>query len=515
MRSFLVHLSLRKSTVAGVTLCFALAALFGATSFLLGARAQSSSTMTGVGTWMEYTDYGASSGSNGTGGIMISGLSCVTHSGYIYCVGGQNCKPNGDPFLCSVDRTGPIISDVFYAPISPTGAVGPWTETTDYGTTSGTSGSGGLAVAFATCVEDDGYIFCIGGDINNMPFTTDQVFYAKLSSSGVGPWTQTTSYPEYDSQMACAVDNNYVYCLSGPFPSGTYYAQLYANGVGPWTMTTPYGKVSYDSNYPGVRAEGSNSCVASSGYIYCVGGFTFNPESQVWYAPVNSSGVGGWSETTDYGAQTGTNGTGGLHLYESGCAAYLGSIICVDGDLKSTQGTSDVFYAALSSTGVGHWNQTTSYGSPELASYGVSISVSGGYLIGVGGGISSVFVAPIQPTMSQSNSTSSNTSLSYMALNSSSSSRTSTVTILGTTTSTVTASLIGSKSSSVSASTASISSTFTPSANSSSFSLTSSSVNPSTKVPSFPLSDVVIVLVGIGAAMIVTATALARRDRAK
>src|SRR5437870_11050732 len=122
-----------------MTLCFALSALCGAPSFLLGAHAQSSSTVTGVGTWMEYTDYGAGSGSNGTGGIMISGQSCVTSSGHIYCVGGQNCKPNGDPQLCSVHEIGPLISDVFYAPISPTGAVGPWTETTDYGATSGTS----------------------------------------------------------------------------------------------------------------------------------------------------------------------------------------------------------------------------------------------------------------------------------------------------------------------------------------------------------------------------------------
>ena len=129
--------------------------------------------------WNETIDYGAASGSSGTGGLSVEAQSCVGYNGYVYCVGG---------YLAGNDT-----SRVFFAKVTAAG-VGPWTETTDYGAASGNSGTGGTAAEGLSCVEDSGYIYCIGGlsaAVNEYAYSS-KVFYAKLSASGVGPWSETT-----------------------------------------------------------------------------------------------------------------------------------------------------------------------------------------------------------------------------------------------------------------------------------------------------------------------------------
>jgi len=42
----------------------------------------------------------------------------------------------------------------------------------------------------------------------------------------------------------------------------------------------------------------------------------------VFSAPLSSSGDGAWSENTDYGAESGSNGTGGEPIYGTSYVVY-------------------------------------------------------------------------------------------------------------------------------------------------------------------------------------------------
>ena len=363
------------------------------TSVVLGpiqAQAQSSSTVTGVGSWTEQTDYGAASGNTGSGGIQILGQSCVTYSSYLYCVGGQNIT------------TGKDISDVFYAPFSSGGTIGSWTETTDYGAASGDSGSGGTGIEWPSCVLSGAYIYCVAGATSSGILS--KVFYAQLSSSGVGPWTETTDYGAASGstgsggvsafQLSCVADSGYVYCTGGG-SSKVFYAELSASGVGPWTETTDYGASSGSSGSGGVSID-SNSCVDNLGSIYCIGGtVSYQPTSKVYFAQLSSAGVGAWSEATDYGASSGSSGSGGFPIYASSCADYSSSIFCAGGDTTGNSASADVFFAPVDQ--LGSWHSTVSYLIQVYHLYCLVASVLGlPYFICMGGLTSKTASAPIE-----------------------------------------------------------------------------------------------------------------------
>ncbi len=346
--------------------------------------------VTGVGPWTEQNNYGSPTtqpGEISNTGIAILGVSCVTNAAYVYCIGGQN-------------GTGTDISDVFYAQLSPSGSVGAWTETTDYGAMSGTSGSAGIGTEWPSCVEYSASVYCVGGATNSG--IVSKAFYAQLSSSGVGPWTETTDYGAASGtsgnggvatfQLACVTENGYIYCTGGD-SSKVFYAQLSSSGVGPWTETTDYGAASGSSGSGGVTID-SNACVADSGYIYCIGGTaSFKAVSDVFYAPLSSSGVGAWTQSTDYGATSGSTGSGGIPIYGTACVLYSPYVICINGDTTNNAGTAGVYYGqdeeiaswyvASNSFGPGYWLNCV-----ELY----------GYIYCWGAGTPYGESAPIQPT---------------------------------------------------------------------------------------------------------------------
>src|SRR5487761_1097838 len=137
--------------------------------------------------------------------------------------------------------------------------LGPWTSTTGSPTT----------ISAESCAISSGYIYCVGGALGNGP--TNAVYYAAVSSSGVGPWTPTTSYPTTIWIESCAISSGYIYCVGGGTggvsegSNAVYYAAVSSSGVGTWTSTTSY--------FPNIEAQ---SCAIFSGYIYCVGGFSSN-----------------------------------------------------------------------------------------------------------------------------------------------------------------------------------------------------------------------------------------------
>ena len=187
----------------------------------------------------------------------IAQQSCVTNSGFIYCVGGNSPSPT---------------DAVFFAPVSSSG-VGPWISTNPYP----------APIAEESCVTNAGFIYCVGGE------ATDIVSFAPVSSSGVGTWTTsitspltTNPYPVPIERESCVTNSGLIYCVGGNSPSPTsavFFAPITSSGVGPWTSTTSY-------PFPIT----SQSCVARTSSVYCVGGSSspFNTlTSDVFVASIN------------------------------------------------------------------------------------------------------------------------------------------------------------------------------------------------------------------------------------
>lgn len=251
----------------------------------------------------------------------IDGESCVLSSGFIYCVGGSY-NDNGDD-----------VSSSYYASVTTSGSVGSWSSTTAFP----------IPVDSQSCVASSSYIYCVGGnnetDGSNADATdTNSVWYAPLSASGMGNWSLTTAYPSNDYYPSCFAVGSDIYCLGGADSNGNslgtaYYATLSSSGVGAWTSTT---------SYP--VAGTSQACVISSGDILCVGGETSGGSSPtytnaVYFAPISSGGIGTWKESASYPVDVGTE-----------CVALSGNIYCVGGFDESSVGVNNVVeYASLAS----------------------------------------------------------------------------------------------------------------------------------------------------------------------
>jgi N-acetylneuraminic acid mutarotase len=262
---------------------------------------------------------------------------------FIYCVGG----------LTGANTVTDATDAVYYAPISSSG-IGSWTSTTSYPTT----------IRSETCVTSAGSIYCIGGYTNST--LMDSVYYAPLSSSGVGPWTNTTSFPFPVWLTSCVVYSGAIYCVGGGTSASSlsssdsvYFAPLTSSGVGQWSSAT---------SYP--VAVKQQSCVSYSNDIYCVGGYD---STSVYYAAVSVRGVGPWTNTTGYPFTIGAN--------LLSCVTMGQQVFCVGGHTGS-QVSSDVYYANLSSSGVGGWTSATNY---PVAVFGESCVTSGVRIYCLGG----------------------------------------------------------------------------------------------------------------------------------
>jgi len=261
-----------------------------------------------VGAWTQTTSYPSPNPGGYTDRTFF--VPCVESGGYEYCVAGE------------------------YASLSSAG-VGSWTATTAY--------PNGLSLQ--ACAAYSGYIYCVGGTLGSPPSVTNAVYFAPLSSKGIGAWSQTTTYPGRVYGATCVTASGYIYCVGGDHTIGAgeeqlvAFAPVSASGIGAWTITTSY---PLSLNLP--------NCVTGFGYIYCVGGYAY-PQgftSAAYYASISSSGVGSWTATTEY-----TNGSPGTCLASGGFDYCLGEY--------GGAGSSLVSYAQMSQGGIGPWTSTTSY----------------------------------------------------------------------------------------------------------------------------------------------------------
>ena len=267
-----------------------------------------------LGSWTSTTNYPVS----------LSGVSCVTASADIYCIGGFG-------------GGGQSHNQVYYASLGSSG-IGSWSSTSAYPT----------AIDSASCVNATAGVYCVGGEDGST--VLNDVYFAPASSSGLGSWSSETAYPNSLAAISCVVYSGYVYCVggfdnNGDETSSTYYASL-SSGLTSWTGTTQY-----------PLAVDSASCMVYAGDIYCVAGETLNgsnqnsPISDVYYAPLNSSGIGQWTAALSYPTA----------LAAPACASYSGYLYCVGGFDSNQYSSTDAYYGAVSSSGVALWSNAPPY----------------------------------------------------------------------------------------------------------------------------------------------------------
>ena len=222
----------------------------------------------GVGSWSAATPFPN----------RVDSVACFTGTAAIYCVGGENAAG--------------VFSKVYTAPISGSG-LGQWSSAAAYPN----------PIAGASCVASSGYVYCVGG-FNMLGEGSSSTYYASISS-GLTTWMSTTPYPLSVYAVPCVSESDFIYCVAGQqentvggtgantdFPTAqVYYAPLSSSGIGTWSAS---------SAYP--QALSSPSCVASSGEAYCLGGYgiTQQSNSSAYSSAVSSSGVGAWAPATPY-----------------------------------------------------------------------------------------------------------------------------------------------------------------------------------------------------------------------
>jgi hypothetical protein len=244
-------------------------------------------------------------------------------------------------------------------------SLGQWTSTTSYP----------IHVAGDSCATYSGYVYCVGGfDANGNDY--DDVYYAQLSPSGIGGWTSATPYPEKVDSSTCFTAAAAIYCIGGENATrvlgDVYTTSISPSGLGTWSRAAAY-----------PQAVASASCVVYSGYVYCVGGFNMLGEgsTSTYYASV-SSGIGAWMSTTPYP----------FPVYTVPCVVQANYIYCIAGQQENVLGgtgantnfpTAEVYYAPLSSSGIGSWSTSSAYpqamASPSCLAYSGDVYCLGGY----------------------------------------------------------------------------------------------------------------------------------------
>jgi hypothetical protein len=289
----------------------------------------------------------------------ISGVAfqqCLNSTSYIYCVGGTDASqaPRNNVYTSS------SIS-------SSSTNITAWTSDAN---------SYLSPINSQSCVVYSGDIFCVGGSYDSSPDDIASSYYASLNNGVVGTWNSTTAYRTPIDSLSCVAYSGYIYCVGGNSePSGSvngqnltynlvWYATLNSSGIGTWQSTT---------TYPAVYTP---ICYTTGGYIYCIGGLDSNGNalSSVYYAPLSSSGVGTWTQTTSYP----------MPLTSQACAINAGTIYCVGGE-GTNQGsfTNAVYYASISSSGIGTWTRTKSSGNfPDSAITNCVLTSGNIYCIG-------------------------------------------------------------------------------------------------------------------------------------
>lgn len=152
--------------------------------------------------------------------------------------------------------------------VQSSGSLGAWQQTTRLPFANTSS---------YTCAAENGYVYCMGGIAvaNNASLTgywNYNVTYAQLTSSGIGPWHNTTQIPYAFALSACIARTGMLICAgglnkTGSLNIGSEYSQLVAEAP-----INPDGSLGTWTEWPLLyTAEGVNNCVAGTNANYCIG----------------------------------------------------------------------------------------------------------------------------------------------------------------------------------------------------------------------------------------------------
>jgi hypothetical protein len=140
---------------------------------------------------------------------------------------------------------------------------------------------------------------------------------------------ESTNYPTAVRQQSCVATNSDLYCVGGYDQTTVYYAPLTSSGIGQWTAA---------ASYPFSTGANLLSCAASGDMVFCVDGHTGpNVSSAVYRAALSASGVGKWVADASYP----------IAVWGLSCAAYDNSLYCVGGEDAANNLTSDSSFSPI------------------------------------------------------------------------------------------------------------------------------------------------------------------------
>lgn len=192
----------------------------------------------------------------------------------------------------------------------------------------------------------------------------------------IGSWSSTTAYPQTIASRNMVARQGYLYVIGGQNASRTSVSTVRMTRIrtdgslDPWTNSTSLPRPLY-----------LHSVSATDSYIYVVGGWdgsasdtnSVHLRREVLRAPLLSSGgLGPWEELANSFPRS-------IDLHDS---VIVNNRLYVLGGWNGSDALSDVYFADLTDSGVGSWQQTTSL--PKNL-YRLSTTTINGYIYVLGG----------------------------------------------------------------------------------------------------------------------------------
>ncbi len=320
--------------------------------------------------------------------------SCVSASGYIYCVGGY---------------TPPVVTNLTFMASLSGSSIGKWRGTTPYPENTN----------MRSCVVENKNVYCIGAVGSVASNILNNVYYSETSPANtitllvtnpgnflytipntiINGITYVPSVPTGNMITGNTLDvafgsipnltsvyNPVLFGQNDILTSNVYPSDGVNIIIDGSQVASGTGSVSYTENALSVglhtvtsydTADGySNTLILdverSIGTIYCLGGETNQYSgyihsyfsNSVEYGTLSSSGIDSWHATTPYP----------FNISFHSCTSYNSTAYCIGGKIPDGTFLSSTYYAPISYSGVGQWATTNAYAFNVAGSACVSYS---------------------------------------------------------------------------------------------------------------------------------------------
>lgn len=306
------------------------------------------------------------------------GASATVLNGYLYVAGG--CTSTTDCTTAS--------SNVSYAQIDSSGAVGSWSSTT---------GSLPEVRAWGKLLAAGGTLYYIGGQSSTATDEKSEVYYATPSSGDISSWsTASNGLPAARTKFGAAVWNNRLYVVGGLDSSAastsTVYVSPQLNSGGDITS-------SWSSTSSSFNAARSGLAVAAyANNIYLFGGYDgTNYLSDTQFAKISGAdgSVGSWtySESLPEPLSQADAFTANGYIYLIG--GRSAATTCNPITLVTPVSANTTIASGNNPTGIGAWYETNQRFTGNR--YGAAVAYYDGkaYVMGGGCGSTLTYASPV------------------------------------------------------------------------------------------------------------------------